>query len=521
MGIKNFYYIFQNKCKEVIDNKYDKHDILIIDLNGIFYNSCNMILKDVDFNEVDNIKLFETITENIYNIIKKFLPTKKICLVVDGIAGSMKVCEQRQRRFKNILENKYKNFDINCLSPGTKMMNHITKYIDWFLKKKISFDDELKHYTIYFMNEKVVGEGEIKIKEFIEKYCTLDDKILIYSSDSDLIILSILLEHNITIYRHSSNNECNFINIQKCKQLFLKKLAWKNSVPNRNIVDFIILIFLLGNDYVNNIPLFYNFDILFDIVIPIYQKRKEYLHKLVANDKYIIDIKNIISFFKNISKLESFFLTKHNIVSCSYFPNELNGITNISEYKDIYNNKYFNNIDIENVIIDYFKCMQNVLDLYINNSYKWNFFYKYNKVPFLSDFYYNKKIEDSINFFAIDNDIPFECIFNLFLILPLQSQNLLPCCLKDINTLRTYFPSKIEIDLEGKKRLWEGNIILPNININDFKKEYNKKKELFNNFDKQRNNIGKTIIYSYSDNEYLFESFYGNIEKCKSKCIIE
>ena len=466
-------------------------------------------------------KLFETITENIYNIIKQFLPTKKICLVVDGIAGSMKVCEQRQRRFKNILENKYKNFDINCLSPGTKMMNHITKYIDWFLKKKISFDDKLKHYTIYFMNEKVIGEGEIKIKQFIEKYCTLDDKILIYSSDSDLIILSILLQHNITIYRHSSNNECNFINIQKCKQLFLKKLAWKNSVPNRNIVDFIILIFLLGNDYVNNIPLFYNFDILFDIIIPIYQKRKEYLHKLVANDKYIIDIKNIISFFKNISKLESFFLTKHNIVSCSYFPNELNGITNISEYKDIYNNKYFNNIDIENIIIDYFKCMQNVLDLYINNSYKWNFFYKYNKVPFLSDFYHNKKIEDSINFFAIDNDIPFECIFNLFLILPLQSQNLLPCCLRDINTLRTYFPSKIEIDLEGKKRLWEGNITLPNININDFKKEYNKKKELFNNFDKQRNNIGKTIIYSYSDNEYLFESFYGNIEKCKSKCIIE
>lgn len=521
MGIKNFYYIFQNKCKEVIDDEYSGHDILIIDLNGIFYNSCNTVLKDVDFNNIDNIKLFETITDNIFNIIQEFLPTKKICLVVDGIAGSMKVCEQRQRRYKNILENKYKNFDINCLSPGTKMMNHITKYIDWFLKKKISYDDKFKKFTIYFINEKVVGEGEIKIKKFIEQYCSIDDKILIYSSDSDLIILSILLQHNITIYRHSSTNQCNFINIVKCKELFLKKTFWKDSNPQRNIIDFIILIFLLGNDYVSNIPLFYNFDILFDIILPIYQQSKIYLHKLHSNNKYIIDIKNIIFFFNKISCFESLFLTKYNLVSCSYFPNELNNITNISEYKKIYKEKYFKNIEIENVITDYFKCMQNILDLYVNNSYKWNFFYKYNKVPFLSDFFYSKKIEDSINFFAIDSDIPFECIFNLLLILPLQSQNLLPTSLKNLKNLENYYPSKIEIDLEGKKRFWEGNIILPILNINEFQTEYSKKKHLFNNFDKQRNNIGKTIIYSYSDNEYLFESFYGNIEKCKSKCIIE
>ena len=98
-----------------------------------------------------NLKLFEEISIQLDNIITKYNPQKNIFLVVDGTAAMMKNLEQRQRRYKNSLENKYDNiFDLNSFSPGTKMLNFLTKYIDWFLRYKMNTDETYKNLNIYF-----------------------------------------------------------------------------------------------------------------------------------------------------------------------------------------------------------------------------------------------------------------------------------------------------------------------------------------------------------------------------------
>ena len=114
MGIKNFYLGFKNKFHSCISNDINIHcDVLIIELNGLFYNNCKKI-----YNEVDKIKklkrndlyliLFNEICMSLDKIIHKYgEKTKKIFLVVDGVSGMMKNIEQRQRRYKNSFENKF------------------------------------------------------------------------------------------------------------------------------------------------------------------------------------------------------------------------------------------------------------------------------------------------------------------------------------------------------------------------------------------------------------------------------
>ena len=123
MGIKNFYHGFKKKMGNAIEKSYDMdHELLVIELNGLFYSSCKKIFKFYELSHVVEIrnrtnkihlKLFEEITLRLQKIIKKYSPRKTILLVVDGIAGMMKNMEQRQRRYKNALENKYSLFDLN------------------------------------------------------------------------------------------------------------------------------------------------------------------------------------------------------------------------------------------------------------------------------------------------------------------------------------------------------------------------------------------------------------------------
>lgn len=530
MGVKNFYYSFREKFKNAITRSIQyEHDVLIIELNGLFYSATKKIYEFMnsyqyqkDKNNI-NILLYEEICENLYKIIIRYLPRKKILLVVDGVPGMMKNIEQRQRRFKNSLESKYRGFDLNSFSPGTKLLTHLTKYVDWYLRKKINCDERLQKLSVYFSNEKVIGEGEIKILKFIHKELTKTDKILIYNCDSDLILLSIFSEYHIIICRNSVIYGQEFINIETCKEQLINYLKWDNCNKRKLLSDAMLLFFLLGNDYINSSPSVFSLDILYNYIFPLYKLNKKHF---VDND-YILKLLNICNFFQKLSLYEEEWYIKKIKNQKSFFYEDIymNSLTkdyklNFKKFQEIYKHEM---VEInEKSYVLYLKTMQNYINMFTLKGIKWDFHYYYNHTPFLKDFIYTKSLQDDFDKFLIKEDIyPFNSYIHLLTILPPQSQNLLPTPLQSVFTdKKEYFSSKIEFNLCGKKNIWESPITnLKPIELDDFIDYYNSKNEKLSDIEKKRLLEGKTFKYSYSIyNRDFFQSYYGEIVDCNVIC---
>ena len=536
MGIKNFYHGFKKKMEGAIQRDHEKdHDILIIELNGLFYSSCKKIFQFFELtsclesrnrsNRV-HLKLFDEITLRLSKIIKKYAPKKTILLVVDGIAGMMKNMEQRQRRYKNSLENKYSTFDLNNFSPGTKLLNHLTKYIDWYLRLKMSTDPFFSKMKIFFSNEKVPGEGEFKICQFLKKYSKEYSKILIYNCDSDLILLSLTMNYDITIVRNSVIYGEEFINIKKCKEIIVSIMQWDKTLKKELFVDLTVLFFLLGNDYSPSSPTIYKFELLFDEVIPLYKSQRKYLCS-IDNKTQIVKLNhdNILGFFQVLGAHERKWLEQKLKEQNSYFPDPILTFFQTIEtqkdydaFKNLYYKKNFENVSIETIASYYFFNLENVLNMFFNQKMNWSIFYPFHYVPFLIDF----KKPPKFDIKSIPDIYPMDCCFNLVSVLPPQSRNLLPIPLQNAySDLKDYFPTFIEFDLTGKKKIWEGTVKLPFIQVEQFLKYFKMRKDLFSSRELKRNAIGKAFVYSFDISQRTdFISYYGNIEDCPITCTL-
>lgn len=535
MGYKNFYHGFKKEFQDCICNHYvNDHDVLIIELNGIFYSSLRKIygyiqlsrdefksarnVKEKDF----NLRLFEEIGKQIHNILKKYIPRRKVFLVVDGVAAMMKNSEQRQRRYKNCLENKYGNlFDINSFSPGTKLMHHLTKYIDWFIRKQISYDPLYEKLEIFFSNEKVFGEGEYKAMRFIRQFCKHNEQIAIYTCDSDMILLSMLNcdKHRIMILRNSTIYGEEYVDVNKTLNHIIKRFNFEPYETGKTIlVDFIILFFLLGNDYLAASPSIYHFDVLFQNVFPIYQR----FGKRLVQQNNQVDRKNLSEFFKTLGNYEKEWLENKYTNQNSYFPDLLFLQTNqeafdFEAYKRKCNQIHFSN-DIRKAQNCYFDNIDNILKMYLDEEFDWDFFYPYYKAPFLSDF--DGFNVDMLRKKHFVQNVPKDMYYHLLTVLPPQSKALLPSPFQSIfYDLKFFFPSHIEIDLTGKQKLWEGTVKLPLIDCKLFTDYYLKHREKMSDQEKKRNSAGRTFVYNYDMyHRQNFDSYYGVIQNCPVFC---
>ena len=113
-------------------------------------------------------------------------------LCVDGPAPISKQNQQRQRRFRSAMEaSQGAPFDSNSITPGTKFMDYLSKYIDWYIRKRISESPEWRNVQVIFSNEKAPGEGEHKIINYIRYYGKEDEVYCINGLDADLIMLAL------------------------------------------------------------------------------------------------------------------------------------------------------------------------------------------------------------------------------------------------------------------------------------------------------------------------------------------
>jgi hypothetical protein len=352
-------------------------------------------------------------------------------------------------------------------------------------------------------------------------------KCLIYGLDADLIMLSLMNKNYdkiILIRDNSFNNNLSenkkvidYLNIKKLKRYICddisglltkyKQVDTKNIDSENLIYDYIVICFLLGNDFLEHIPSLSIKKNGIDIIMRAYisaWKGHYLINKSCISDKinwyssinllYLKDImynlKNSeVYFFKNfkLDKLVLSEVTNYETLSQN---------NNINFYKDDvirfheddnYKSRYYmyygiksNNID--KLCLNYIEGLYWIFGYYNNHIHQnWTWFFEYHNSPFCSDifeFLRKTPFDNIIDYMRKSDKLKESKSYNplkqLYMVLPKSSlKNILTDMDYNTDSLEyslflydKFYPNKLSVDIYNKKYLWQTKIFFENINEN-------------------------------------------------------
>ena len=567
MGIFSFFPWFKNNFRGAINTLSENQDFetlnididnLLIDMNGLFHTSTQKIyeygsnkpkdrlinkrIPPIQSDKLD-IKVFEDICNNIEKLFNLVKPKKRLIMAVDGPAPYAKQLQMRRRRFRSAMEREddSPNFDQNCISPGTKFMDNLTKYIDWFIRKKISEDPNWKKIEVIFSNEKIAGEGESKLVSYIRYNGIKDESYIIHGLDADLIMLSLGLHiPKMFVLRddlYDYKNKYFVINIGNTSLQLGEMMRWDREKYNTEnaIDDFIFLCFLIGNDFLPHVPSLEILEGGIDLIIDVYKNVCGLLkeHLIRSRDHDMSFNKEVLkTFLIEISKYEKDILEKKLSRKGVYFPDEVlekcaifdkDSVLSldIEQYRKDYCEFSFGKgtRKLKKIAHDYFYGLQWIISYYRKGCPNWVWYFPHHYAPPASILVDHIKSYMEPKFIRTLPLTPFQ---QLLAVLPPKSNKLLPFPLNtllidDDSPMKEYCPDKFEIDLSGKKHEYQGLVILPIINTELIIESYFSKNELIDKREIKRNIFGKTYVYKYSDEiSTEYKNYYGNfISKVK------
>lgn len=565
MGIKHFFMWFKNHYSEHMRSmrKGDtlhtvgaEIDNLMIDMNGVFHNSAQKIYKYGNFKPPPRllrkksrpirglkaqIAVFQDVCKTVENLFHISKPKKRLILCVDGPAPISKQNQQRQRRFRSAMESSGdSSFDSNSITPGTKFMDYLSKYIDWYIRKRISESSEWQNIQVIFSNEKAPGEGEHKIINYIRYYGKEDETYCINGLDADLIMLALGTHMpNFYILRedlYDRSNEYFCIDIGSTREALSNRLKWESDTQHfckrSAINDFIFLCFMVGNDFLPHIPSIEIIEDGIELLLEVYKdvcSSYGHITRIISGGRVQFVPESLGVFLGTIGHHEKDNLQRKLQSRKSYFEDSLldscatqdkeGWIVNIDKYKKDYITKHFDTEEtIEEICHQYFQGMQWVLSYYTRGVPNWKWHFTHHYAPPASVLAVHM---DSFKFKNYGRTIPSTPFQQLMSVLPPQSANLIPppLCnyLLDKNSpLKKHCPTELVIDLAGKRREWEGIVLLPMVDFDVVRKCYFKSLPDVDPRESRRNVRGRTFLYEYTPGfSRLFKCYYGDITKCK------
>lgn len=568
MGIKHFFSWFKTNFSESIHNlpknttSFDVNvdiDNLMIDMNGIFHNSAQKIyeygnckppqrlLKSKNKRPINHLqkqlKLFEDVCKTIEQTIDIAKPQKRVILCIDGPAPLSKQNQQRQRRFRSAMESSSDcPFDSNSITPGTKFMDFLSKYIDWYIRKTISTNEKWQNLEIIFSNEKAPGEGEHKLINYMRYHGDKNDTFCIHGLDADLIMLA-LGTHlpNFYILRedlYDPTNEYFLINIGEVHDVLSELIRWESSTYEYHnesaINDFIFICFTVGNDFLPHIPSIEIIENGIELLLEVYKLvGTSYGHLTERkNEKIKFKPESFKVFLGTIGQYEQenfemklrkkkSFFPDLLLESCAQQNSDGSWTVDIEKYKKDYQKQCFpEGYDIKKLCHEYLEGMQWVLSYYTMGVPNWKWFFNHHYAPTASVL---ATYIDSFKFKEYRRTIPTTPYQQLLCVLPPKSANLLPQPLNKLLTnesspLKEHCPDDFSIDLSGKRKEWEGIVILPMVDFELVRTTYMQYIDQLQHNDKKRNVLGRTFLYDFNkDTDYYFKSYYGDISNCKVK----
>lgn len=519
-GLFGHYYRKFKKEKELLNSVYNltnKVEYLFFDFNSLIHPCAYQILEVnddkylciLDEEERTNVIEFYIIQNciNYTRLIIDIINPKQVFIMIDGVAPRSKMNQQRERRykshfFKELEINKSVLWDSNKITPGTEFMEKLTKELH------LQFPDS----TISDSNEP--GEGEHKMMKILSDTTEINGNILIYGLDADLIMLSMMnkCSDKIILIRDSEFGDIDnisYLNIKQLKDFIFQDFKYKFKYEIKQdffgtidqfINDYILLCFLLGNDFLDHIFCLYIKDNSIDIITKAYIKAfngTSLVNKIGKLEEWI-NFKFLKDIFYQLKNYEEYYLKqnkntypikgitteqieKYNNDSYSnlyFYHNNLN--TNDKNFKTQYNN-FYNIQDTSNVCFNYIEGLQWVLGYYNGHVHNnWSWYYKYHNVPFCNDIfnYLNKNKNFNSICIKIKSDTPFNSFNQLCLVLPKYSFKNIITNTNILNADRVsgqdnlilnnndIFPSKLYVDLHYKDFLWQSKIIFHDINEN-------------------------------------------------------
>jgi 5'-3' exoribonuclease 1 len=579
MGIKHFFGWFKKNFGKNIKNLRRGEnfktinvgvDNLMIDLNGLFHSSTQKIYeygshkprpslmgRPVRRKKLGSLKqqmkVFEDICKNIETLFALVEPRKRLILCVDGPAPLSKQNQQRQRRFKSAAEkdvDEFKRFDSNCITPGTKFMDYLTKYIDWYVRSNITENQRWRDVEVIFSNEKSPGEGEHKIINYIRFYGDPTDTYCIHGLDADLIMLG-LGTHlpNFWILRedlYDAKNEFFVIDIGTTRTELSQIMDWNDQneakkeetekfISESAVNDFIFICFMVGNDFLPHIPSLEIIEGGIDQMLDVYKNVGESYGHLThtVDDKVIFRKSSLEVFLGTIAQYDKGILEDKLLHKDQFFPDPLleknakldKGKYNvdIEGYRNTYYKECFDeNINIRNLCHEYFVGMQWVLSYYTRGVPDWEWCFKHHYAPFAHEL--AKHIVD-FEFPDKQESHPTTPFQQLLSVLPPKSSALIPVPLSQLLTdsssgIKKFCPSKFDVDISGKRKEWEGIVLLPMVDFSVIRDEYFKHIDKVDKSDLSRNILGDSFIYKYTPEiTEKFKSYYGDIPECKVEAV--
>jgi len=306
MGIPKFFQWFSNTDpfnNSIYEYKPQSVDVLCLDLNGIIHRQAGKVFLGDTLNK--NFKIifvYEGVVNEIINLCKQFKPTVGLYVAVDGVAPQAKINQQRKRRYV-AAANRHPDqvFDTNAISPGTEFMLQL----DLYLEKRLKELNQLAPYVEY-SGSSVPGEGEHKIANYLRRAEGGNKTVMIHGSDADLIMIySLILNKDyldIIVMRESDMGYPTVYISLKTLQTILIKL-YNNA--NQPVDDFVVIMFLNGNDFLPHFP---SFEIvpetLGKLVVGYYNFLKEF------PTEYLTDIGGIV--WKNLIKFLDYIVLNYN-----------------------------------------------------------------------------------------------------------------------------------------------------------------------------------------------------------------
>uniref|UniRef100_A0A8C9PEA1 5'-3' exoribonuclease 1 n=1 Tax=Spermophilus dauricus TaxID=99837 RepID=A0A8C9PEA1_SPEDA len=596
-------------------------DNLYLDMNGIIHQCSHPNDDDVHFRISDD-KIFTDIFHYLEVLFRIIKPRKVFFMAVDGVAPRAKMNQQRGRRFRSAKEAEDKikkaiekgetlpteaRFDSNCITPGTEFMARLHEHLKYFVNMKISTDKSWQGVTIYFSGHETPGEGEHKIMEFIRSEKAKPDhdpntRHCLYGLDADLIMLGLtsheahfsLLREEVRFGGKKTQRVCapeettfHLLHLSLMREyidyefsVLKAKITFKYDIE-RIIDDWILMGFLVGNDFIPHLPhLHINHDalpLLYGTYITILPELGGYINEsghlnLPRFEKYLVklsdfDREHFSEVFVDLKWFESKVGNKYlneaagvaaeeaknykekkkpkgqenSVCWAALDKNESEVVaskdnledetedddlfeTEFRQYKRTY---YMTKMGVDVVSDDfladqaacYVQAIQWILHYYYHGVQSWS-------APFLSDI---RNISTLQIHFELGK--PFKPFEQLLAVLPAASKNLLPTCYQHLMTsedspIIEYYPPDFKTDLNGKQQEWEAVVLIPFIDEKRLLEAMETCNHSLKKEERKRNQHSECLMCWYDkDTEFTYPSPWPEkfpaIERCCTRFYLE
>lgn len=289
MGIPSYFYTIIRSHGDRFFGSKKKCRRLFLDLNCCIHGCKNRVLSSFkgDITTHEGNIAFETqviqeVIRTIIRLCKETNPSELLWIAVDGVVPLAKMVQQRERRSRAVEDREHirkiyesydrelpPQWDSNAITPGTPFMIKMCTVI----KSKLVTISKLTGVAKVQMNGvQTPGEGEQKIFQYMRNHPGEDSESedVVYGLDADLIILSLLQSihpkqrSSVSLLREEqafgklvrdeSTGEDVLIRFSASEFAKVIPLEWSGVDDSSLLMDYIVLMSLMGNDFVPHTP---------------------------------------------------------------------------------------------------------------------------------------------------------------------------------------------------------------------------------------------------------------------------